>query len=191
MQTLKHANKLLPTKTMTQLYYSQIFPHLIGEILIWGTAQHQAHYIQPLIRTQKRIIRLLLNLPPRAHTKPLMRKLQILNINNLYIHRTCMFMHPFMYPKPSCNRPKHNNHPTTAAQIHDYPTRFSRAKHCFIPNPLSHKYSTTKTTTHQTSHLASQALQIWNTLPAALRAIPSRVVFGKDLKKLLLERQEL
>ena len=68
---------------MRQLYYSQIFPHLIGEITVWGTHDPKQTYLQPLIRIHKRIVRLIKNLPPRTHTKPLMAELKILNITNL------------------------------------------------------------------------------------------------------------
>jgi hypothetical protein len=34
IQCFRYANKLLPTEVMKQLYYSQIFPHLIGEITV-------------------------------------------------------------------------------------------------------------------------------------------------------------
>ena len=37
IQSFRFANKLLPTTVMLQLYYSQVFPHLIGEITVWGT----------------------------------------------------------------------------------------------------------------------------------------------------------
>ena len=91
--------------------YNQIFPHLIGEILIWGTEHHEATYLQPLMRTHKRIIRLLLNLPPRAHTKPLMRKLKILNLSNLYIHPAHLHVHAPIHPRKTRMQPTNAQQP--------------------------------------------------------------------------------
>ena len=83
----------------------------------------------------------------------------------------------------------HNNHPITASQIHDYPTRFSSANKCFIPNKRSHKHSTTKTPTHQASFYATKQWALWNALPLELREIPNRGSFGGELKAWLLAKQ--
>jgi len=47
--------------------------------------KHNKEYIQPLIRTQKKVVRLIKNLSPQTHTKPIMKQLKILNITSLYI----------------------------------------------------------------------------------------------------------
>jgi hypothetical protein len=189
IQCFKYANKLIPTEIMKQLYYSQIFPHLIGEIPIWGTDDPTKIYIQPLIRTQKRIIRLIKNLPPRAHTRPLMTELKIMNITNLYKHRVCMQLHPFIHPKKQLNRPQHDNHSLSVAQIHDYPTRHSLQQHLYVPNPNAHRKSQTKTPTHETSHFMTKNATIWNSLPQHIRAENNRKAFKTALKEHLLHEQ--
>ena len=59
MQSLKYTNKLLPTQILRNQYFTHVYSHLIGNISIWGTADSKKTYIQPLIRTQKKIIRLI------------------------------------------------------------------------------------------------------------------------------------
>jgi len=162
IQTFRYANKYLPTQTMKQLYYSLIYPHLIQNISIWGTHDNRKTYIQPLIRTQKKILRLIKHLPPRSHTQPIMTELKILNITNLYIHRTCTEMHPFIHPPTQLNRPEHNHNYIWTSQIHEYPTRYSQQKHLYIPNTTHH--NTTQPHPHM-EHLTKQASNIWNTLP--------------------------
>jgi hypothetical protein len=189
IQCFKYANKLLPTETMRQLYYSQIFPHLIGEITVWGSSDPQKTYLQPLIKTQKRIIRLIKNLPPRTHTKPLMLELNILNITNLYIHRTCMQLHNFIHPRKQLNRPQHNTHPLWTSQVHDYPTRYSLQCHQYVPNPDAHRHSRTKTPTHETSFYATEQWTIWNSVPEHIRAERKRGTFKRALKEHLLQKQ--
>ena len=187
IQCFRYANKLLPTETMRQLYYSQIFPHLIGEITVWGTDNPYTSYLQPLVRTHKRIIRLIKNLPPRTHTKPLMTELKILNISNLYIHRTCMQQHSFVYPSRQLNRPQHNNQPLWTAEVHDYPTRYSLQRHQYVPNP--HKQFKKRRPAHETSHFAAKHWTIWNSMPELIRTERNREAFKHALKEHLLQRQ--
>jgi hypothetical protein len=134
IQTFKHANKLLPTHILKQLYYSLVYPHLIGAITIWGTEQENKEYIQPLIRMQKKIVRLIKRQPPRTHTKPLMQELQLHTITSLYKLRVCIDMHPHIHkPKETVNRPTHNHTYTPTKEIHSYPTRLSQAHNFYTP----------------------------------------------------------
>jgi hypothetical protein len=188
IHSFKYANKFLSTKTMTQLYYSLVYPHLIGAISIWGTELPNKTYMGPLIRTHKKILRLLKNLPPRAHTKPIMTELNILNLVNLYILRVCVEMHPFIYENTQTNRPQHNHSYLWTAQIHDYYTRQSKAKEHFIPN--TNQYSKTKEPTYTIEHLTKKDLKIWNTIPGDIREITSLSAFKKKLRNYLLVRQK-
>ena len=117
LHSFRYATKFLPTHTMLSLYYSQVFPHLIYGITLWGSDNPQKTYLQPLIRTQKKIIRLIQNVPPRTHTKPIMQKLQILNIPKLVVLRVCVEMHPVhrttQQTKPCTLVPLHNPDPRT------------------------------------------------------------------------------
>ena len=78
---------------------------LVSSIVLWVgyTAYHI--YLKPLTKVHKKIVRLIKNLPPRAHTKPIMYDLKILNIQALYVARVCTEIHPFIHPKKALNRP--------------------------------------------------------------------------------------
>ena len=128
-------NKIPPTHTMRFLYNSQVFPHLIYAITIWGSSDPRNTYLQPLIRVQKKVVGLVQNVPPRAHTQPIMYKLKILNITNLYILRVCVEAHPFIYPTAQPNRPIHAHEYLFTAQIHEHKTRHATQRHQYIPNP--------------------------------------------------------
>ena len=110
---------------MKQLYYTHVYPHLISNISIWGSQRNTKTYLQPLIKMQKKIIRLITNLPPKTHTAPLMKQLRILNLCNLYTLRVCVEMHPFIHPTKHVNRPEHNHDYISTTDIHDYKTRYS------------------------------------------------------------------
>jgi hypothetical protein len=188
IRNFTYANKFLPTHKMRELYFTHAYPHLIGAITIWGTENDKKTYIQPLIRTQKKLIRLIKNLPPRTHTKPLMTELKILKLTNLYILRVCVEMHPFIHPPTLTNRPEHIHNYLWTAQIHDYPTRYSRQKHHFIPNP--YKYSKTKQPKYTMNYLTRQYTKIWNTLPLEIRNTSTLTTFTKLLKTYLLHQQQ-
>jgi hypothetical protein len=172
---------------MKQLYYAHIYPHLIGNISIWGTTNPQATYIQPLIKMQKKIIRLINRCPPRTHSNPLMIRHQILNITNLYILRVCTEMHPFIHPESPLNRPEHDHNYTLTSQIHNHQTRYSTQNHQFIPQ-LKH-YSKTRKPTLTTEHLTANYTKVWNSLPTELRNIKSKDSFKKLTKQYLLTQQ--
>jgi hypothetical protein len=180
IQRFKYATKLLPTHWMKQLYYIHVYPHLTGCISVWGTDDHKATYMQPLIRTHKKIIRIIKNLPPRTHTKPLMTELKILNITNLYTHRVCLEMHPFIHETEQVNRPEHNHHYTPTNQVHNHLTRHSTNEHFFINNQQGPA---------MTPHLTRKYITAWNKLPVDLRTNSSRSDFKFKLKHFLLEKQ--
>ena len=56
VHSLRYANKILLPKTLTDQYFTHVYPYLIGNISIWGTDNQNKTYIQPLIRLHKRII---------------------------------------------------------------------------------------------------------------------------------------
>jgi hypothetical protein len=186
-QSLRYATKFLPRRNMIQLYNSHVYPHFIYSIPIWGAEENTKTYIQPLIKMQKKIIRIIFNQPPRTHTKPLMNEHKILTITNLYIQRVCLEMHTFIHHTKQAHRPDHDHSYLWVAQIHDYPTRHSLASHQFIPNP--HQYSKDRKPTHTTAHFTQRYAAIWNTLPEAAREQTSLTTFKRLLKDYLLERQ--
>jgi hypothetical protein len=174
---------------MKQLYYSHAYPHLIGEITIWGTQDPTKTYLQPLIRTQKKLIRIIMNLPPRTHTGPLMQKLHILNMTNLYILRVCTETHPFVHTTDQHDRPEHNHTYLWTAQIHEHQTRYSTQQHHYIPN--KYQYSKQREPVHTVEFFTEKYTQIWNTLPQELRDDTTLSSFKKKLKKHLLNKQKL
>jgi hypothetical protein len=185
MHSFKYANKLLPLRIMRDLYFTHVYPHLILNISIWGSDKSNKTYLQKLIRAQKKIVRLIANVPPRTHTKPIMNRLQILNITNLYILRTCAEMHPFIHPTKQLNRPEHDHNYPSVFQRHNYPTRHSLQNKLYIANYNSQKQHPTR----EIEHLTAKAADTWNLLPETLRSIRSIQVFKQKTKQYLLNRQ--
>jgi hypothetical protein len=176
IRKFRYANKLLPTHAMKQQYYSLAFPHLISNISIWGTDDPQCTRLQPLIRTQKKILRLIKRVPPRTHTRPIMSELGILSLPDLYTLRVATEMHTHVYPAKTVNRPEHNHHYISPAQVHNHNTRFSRhgALHA----------------THNMHNFTKQYTKVWNKLPGALKETKTVNAFKAKLKDYLLQRAE-
>jgi hypothetical protein len=184
-QSLRYATKLLPRQTMVQLYYAHVFPHLIQCLSIWGTDDKTNTYVQPLIKMQKKLIRIMANQPPRTHTKPIMLTHRILNITNLYIQRVCLEIHPFIHQTKQPTRPEHDHTYIPVSAIHDHHTRHSHQQHQYIPNP--NQYGKNKEPT--IAHLTQKYTEIWNTLPQEHRSTSNFHSFKLDLKTYLLKKQ--
>lgn len=68
MDLLKSSCKLLPRRTLRDLYYTHTCPHLIGNFSVWDTAKSSKMYIKPLSTLQKMLITLICNVSPRTYT---------------------------------------------------------------------------------------------------------------------------
>ena len=190
----RYATKLLPQHVMKRLYDTHVYPHLIYAIPIWGTDKEKAGYLKPLIVAHKRLVRMIRNVPARAHTKPIMTELDILTIPNLYTLRVCAEMHPFVHtkapqrkpsqpqptkrlaPKPKpVNRPQHVHHYVRTTDVHEHMTRRARKAEMHLArssNIITQRYA-----------------DVWNALPSQIREIESSNTFKTVLKAYLMEKQ--
>ena len=160
---------------MRRLYDTHVQSHLIYALPIWGSAKEEA-YLKPLVLLQKRFVRLVQNVPVRAHTKPIMDKLGILTIPNLYVLRVCSEMHPHIHqPHEAVNRPTHIHHYTETANAHRHATRGAITGHKHLAKP--------------SGYYAQKYVSIWNNLPTALRSIENHKEFKGLLKAHLLAIQ--
>ena len=182
--SLKYANKLLPRSTLRDLYFTHAYPHLIGNITVWGTADCRKTYIKSLAILQKKLVRLVCNVPPRTSTGPLMQQLKILNIYNLYTYRVAIEVHKFKYRKEELNRPQHNHYYTPVTQVHSYNTRHSRNGSHFVP-----AQSGPHRAEHSTTHTTERNNKVWNSLPSGIRAEQNLTTFKKWLRSHLLAIQ--
>ena len=85
----KYANK----QTVKQMYYTFVFPYLIYCCEIWGNTSHT--YLDPLIKGQKKMIRIITFSQYDAHRKPRFMKLHILDLQKLIIHRIALMMNKY------------------------------------------------------------------------------------------------
>ena len=75
------ARDYLNKHCLSNLYHTYIFPYLIYCIEVWGNASYC--HLLPLFLTQKKIIRLITFSKHLAHTEPIFKSLNILQLNSL------------------------------------------------------------------------------------------------------------
>ena len=82
--------KYLDQQTLHNLYYTFVYPYLIYGVEIWGNACNV--YLDPLVKLQKKCLRIITFSSYLEHTEPLFHNLEILNFKQLVIHRIAMLM---------------------------------------------------------------------------------------------------
>ena len=90
---LLKARKYLKRKCLLNLYYSFIYPYLTYCVEAWGNTPDT--HIDPLIKLQKKVIRIITFSPYLAHTEPLFKELNILPFPKVVIQRIALQMFKF------------------------------------------------------------------------------------------------
>ena len=111
------ARKFFGLKTLQTLYYAFVYPYLLYNAIIWGTATKTV--LGPLILLQKRAIRLVHNLKYRDSTTNVFKEFKYLKVDELHTYMTSLFMYKFVKKQ--------------------LPVIFDGY---FISNPMIHYYST-------------------------------------------------
>ena len=87
------ARKYLNKNVLINLYNSYVFPYLIYCVEIWGNTC--TTHLDPLIKLQKKIIRVISFSPYKSHTDPLFKNMKILSLNKIVVHRIGMQMYKY------------------------------------------------------------------------------------------------
>ena len=87
----------LPLKSLKMLYKSVILPHFTYCNLVWGSASNS--HLRRLLILQKKAIRICFNMHFRAHTAPLFKSMQLLNILDNVSFNVVLFMHKFVHQR--------------------------------------------------------------------------------------------
>ena len=156
---IKHS---LPLKSRLTYYNSFVLPYLNYNILHWGSTNDT--HLNPLIVIQKRIVRTIADADYLAHTPPLFKKLNLLQIVDLYKFQAIVDTH--LKIQQGEYRIDHN--------VNTRNRNLSRSKF--------HK----KARTHQS--IATCGPNLWNSLPAEIRSINSIPRFKRHLKTFFVSK---
>jgi len=122
---LYHLRQYIDSKSLLMVYYSLIHTHLNYCIISWSSASTSA--LSPLVKLQKRAVRIITFNNKRAHTKPLFWKLQVLKLNDIFKLEIGKIMH-----KINAKTSYHNSKLFVPIdQIHSHNTR-KQQNHYFI-----------------------------------------------------------
>ena len=115
---LSRARRFLNKTTLTQLYYSFLYPYLTYCNIIWGNATQSL--LWPIFRAQKRAIRIINNIKRRDSTKTAFHMMGILRLPDIYTFSVLMFVYKYKNDQlPTVFR----NFYTTNSEVHHYATR--------------------------------------------------------------------
>ena len=81
---LYKTKKFLHEKTLIQLYNAFIYPYLNYCIAVWGNSCKT--YLEPLVKMQKRAVRLIKSAQKLEHTDPIFKELKLLKIGEIYVY---------------------------------------------------------------------------------------------------------
>lgn len=143
---------ILPRRNLVTLYYTLVYPHLTYGITIWGGA-HDIH-LKKIIIFQKKLIRLISNVPYNSHTGTLFKTLNLLKFHDIY--ELCIAKYVYKFLNKSLPHALSNIF-TLSHDRHYHKTRHSTALNLEPPN-----------ITIETSRRSILTNAIWNKIPSAL-----------------------
>jgi hypothetical protein len=101
---IKVARMYMPRTVLMSMFHAFIMSHLRYGVLVWGNTF--TTYIYRVKVLFNKAIRIILNVPPVTHMLPLLCKLQLLSVDDIYFFNCCVFMYKIknlMLPSGFCN----------------------------------------------------------------------------------------
>ena len=152
----------LPLLARTNFYYAFIYPFLTYNIVIWGGTFE--NHLKPLNVLHKRAIRTICDGQKTDHTAPLFRKLNMLNLKDIYNFFMAIYMHKAV----------NNNEYVVTHQVN------TRNRQMAVP--LYHRLVVCQ---HAVSFSGPS---VWNMIPPHIRSIESLPLFKRTLKQYYVEQ---
>ena len=163
----------LPKFVLVLLYNSLILPHLSYCLEVWGNTYRSS--LDPILKAQKKLVRIITFNDSFTHSKPLFHTLGILDIYSQFKCQICIFIHDLIN-----NRLPRNFSDYFSFIQHSYQTR--SVTNCNISIPR-------KTFTLSQYSLDYHGGKIWNDVPHTIRNITNRNAFKSAIKEYFLIRQ--
>ena len=154
--TLKRLKHFLPQNILKTLYCSLILPHLNYGIILWGRKPKRIN------KLQKWAVRQVTNAKYNSHTEPIMKRLKLLKVNDLYNLAALKLFHKY-----------ENN---------DLPSYFTNI---FASQIAPHEYNTRhKNSSHQKSNTISASHSPRYCVPRVVETIPDYLTSTVKMVKL-------
>ena len=154
----------LPPQARLSYFYSFIYPYLTYNVTFWGKTYNR--HTDPIVKLQKRMLRLMTNSGFFEHTNPLFFQLKILKFPDIYTYFVCIYMHQ------SISNGKYRIE-------HSLNTRARSNNHA---QPIFNRLTSAQ------QSISIMGPNTWNSLPAYLRNIRDLVAFKTKLKTYLIDQ---
>ena len=153
------------------LYFSLFYSFVSYGIAVWALTYKSL--LDPLIVSQKKIIRIMNFKEPNSHTEPLFAQLQFLKV-----HDTCICelqLLSFMYDCQNHLAPTHSHsYFTPSSEVHGYNTRLAFKGDLFLTRKTTFQYGIRS--------IQYSGARLWNSIPILIRESPSWTIFITKLK---------
>ena len=164
------SKRLLNQHCLKTLYFSFIHSYINYCNIAWAST-YKTH-LERIYIIQKKAARIIMNQDMYTKARPLMKSLQILNVYQLNIFQTVLFMFKLkneMNPQVFKNK--------LSAINHRYPTRFSQ-----------NNFTIPKATLRRTDFtITCRGPRLWNCIPTTgIKSLRLIITFQNQLKRLLL-----
>ena len=90
---MKRLKKFMPLNVMKLIYNSLVVPHITYGLILWG------HKIKRINKLQKWAVRTIVNAKYNEHTEPIMKKLKILKIKDIFTLTAIKIFHKYKNSK--------------------------------------------------------------------------------------------
>ena len=169
--TLRNIVRCIPRILRYTIYNSLVKPHLLYLIELWGSATKTK--LSELQRSQNKLIKMLFNYPFLTSTSKIYNDTKLMNIKQLYIYNTCIFINKVL------NKKIHTN--IILNQYRQVSQRSSRrASLIVLP----------KTRTNYGKKMVTfEGVQLYNKLPSSIRNVHSLNAFKIQLGQYLTARK--
>lgn len=167
--SLRFNVRFIPRKLLFTIYNSLVKSHLLYLIEIWGSAAKTS--LKKLQILQNKIIKTIFNYNFRSSTSKIYRETNLMNIKQLYIYNTCIFIYKTINKKIRTEI-QFNKRPKVGRPC----TR--RASYIVLPKTRT-KYGRTSVT--------YEGARLFNKLPSVIKNIDSLNGFKKRLTNYILK----
>ena len=160
--------------TLKMIYFSTIYPHLSYCVTSWGGTAKST--LLPLVRLQKRALRIMTNSPFNSPSAPIFSKLKILPLDQIYKLNLSTLFHKIFNNKISTP-----SHLLPISKTHTYNTRLSNNKNYY---QNFNRLNIGKRT------YSSQGIKVWRKIPTEFKSLPSHL-FKLKMKNYLLNSPQI
>lgn len=172
LNVIRHVKYLLDTNALQKLYYTLIHPYLTYCTIVWG--KNYKSIINKVQIMQNKALRLIYCAKKLTKTNQLYTNFKILNIENIYIQQSAIFLFKYLT----------NKLPTIFYNNKFFTTRFNKCELKLRNHEnINHQFTSINV---RLFTIRCQGPKVWNNIPSEIKNIKLLHSFKSKLKTYLL-----